>query len=91
MTTHLALMVPGSTEYDGVVEIHAPYDGELIGTLDAATSDTVEQALATAHVLFRDRSRWLPKAQRIEILARTVELMEAAGTVTDAAGRAGRW
>jgi len=76
MTTHLASMVPGSTEYDGVVEIHAPYDGELIGTLDAATSATVEQALATAHGLFRDRSRWLPKAQRIEILARTVALME---------------
>jgi acyl-CoA reductase-like NAD-dependent aldehyde dehydrogenase len=76
MTTHLALMVPGTAEYDGVIEIRAPFDGTLIGTLDAATSDTVEQALDTAHALFHDRSRWLSKARRMEILARTVELME---------------
>mgnify|MGYP001822855049 CR=1 FL=1 len=76
MTTNLALMVPGIDAYDGVVEVRAPYDGKLIGTLDAATADTVEQALATAHALYRDRDYWLSRAQRIEILARTVELME---------------
>ncbi|MEA2078567.1 MAG: aldehyde dehydrogenase family protein, partial [Pseudomonadota bacterium] len=75
MITNLALMVPGASDIDGVVEVRAPFDGKLIATLDAATPDTVEQALATAHVLYRDRSRWLSKAQRIEILSRTVELM----------------
>ena len=76
MTINHALLVPGVDEYDGVVEVHAPFDGQLIGTLDAASPDTVEQALATAHALYRDRDRWLSKAQRIGILARTVELME---------------
>lgn len=76
MTEHLALMVPGADDFDGVVEVHAPYDGKLIATLDAATPDTVEQALETAHASFRDRSCWLSKEKRIDILVRTVELME---------------
>ena len=76
MTTNLALMVPEANEFDGIVEVRAPFDGKLIATLDAATSDTVEQALATAQALYRDRDRWLPRARRIEILARTAELME---------------
>ena len=74
--SHLALMVPGANDYDGAIEIHAPYDGKLIATLDAATPDTVERALETAHALFLDRRRWLSKAKRLEVLARTVELME---------------
>ena len=76
MITNLALMVPESGESGGIIEVRAPFDGKLIGTLDAATPETVEQALATAHALFRDRSRWLSKTQRIEILTRTVELMQ---------------
>ena len=51
MTTNLALMVPDTSEYDGVVEVHSPFDGKLIATLDAATADTVAQALTTAHAL----------------------------------------
>ena len=76
MINKLALMVPEANEFGGIVEVRAPFDGKLIATLDAATTETVEQALATAHALFRDRSRWLSKVQRIEILGRTVELME---------------
>ncbi len=61
MTAYLALMVPGADDFDGVIEVHAPYDGKLIATLDAATPDTVERALETAHALFLDRRRWLSK------------------------------
>jgi len=76
MTTNLALMVPGADSHGGVVEVRAPFDSKLIATLDAATSTTIEQALASANALFRDRSRWLSRAQRIEILVRTAELMD---------------
>jgi acyl-CoA reductase-like NAD-dependent aldehyde dehydrogenase len=76
MTANLTLMVPDTDQIDGVIEVRAPYDGELIATLDAAATDAVEQALATAHALHRDRTRWLSRAQRIEILTKTQELMQ---------------
>ncbi|MBT8076960.1 MAG: aldehyde dehydrogenase family protein [Gammaproteobacteria bacterium] len=69
-------MVPEASGYDGVVEVRAPFDGEIIATLDAADTDVVENALATAHRLFRDRSRWLSKHARIEILSRAAEIMQ---------------
>lgn len=59
----------------GRLQVFAPFDGTLIaevGTVDAAG---VEQALATAHQLFRDRSGWLPAQRRIEILERTATIL----------------
>lgn len=59
----------------GRLQVFAPFDGTLIaevGTVDAAG---VEQALATAHQLFRDRSGWLPAQRRIEILERTAAIL----------------
>ena len=76
MTNNHALMIPGATNYDSVIEVHAPFDGMLLATLDTATPETVEQALATAHALFRDRTNWLSKPQRVDILMRTVQLMQ---------------
>ena len=36
----------------------------------------MEQALAKAYALFRDRDAWLPPARRIEILRKAARLME---------------
>ena len=58
-------------------QVHAPFDGSLAGTVDVTGREGVEQALATAYALYRDRSKWLPPPQRIEILRRTAALMEA--------------
>jgi acyl-CoA reductase-like NAD-dependent aldehyde dehydrogenase len=76
MTANLPLMVPDTDRFDGVIEVRAPYDGSLIATLDAAATDAVEQALATAHALYRDRARWLSRKQRIDVLTKTLELMK---------------
>lgn len=76
MLSNLALMVPGAKSFDGVVDVHAPYDGAMIATLDAATEETVETALATATRISRDRKQWLSKARRIEILSRTADLIQ---------------
>ena len=58
------------------MEVRAPYDGQLIATVDLGDGAAVEQALAAADALFRDRDAWLAPARRIEILRRTATLME---------------
>jgi acyl-CoA reductase-like NAD-dependent aldehyde dehydrogenase len=55
--------------------VHAPYNGAVIGHVAISTEADVEQALTVAHGLFRDRSQWLSKPRRIEILHRAAELI----------------
>ena len=76
MTAHFKLMIPGASPAATPLEVHAPWDNQLIATVDTADSAAVEQALATAYTLYRDRERWLSPAQRIGILQKTAELME---------------
>jgi acyl-CoA reductase-like NAD-dependent aldehyde dehydrogenase len=76
MAEHFSLMVPGAAPSGAKKEVRSPYDGSLLGTVDLGGMDAVETALATAHALFRDRSRWLAPSQRIDILRRTAALME---------------
>lgn len=58
-------------------QVLAPYDGSVAGTVEFIDRDGMERALATAYSLYRDRSKWLAPAQRIEILRRAAGLMEA--------------
>ena len=44
----------------GRVTVHAPYDRQPIGEIATADATAVEQALARAHALFRNRDAWLP-------------------------------
>lgn len=62
------LMVPGATSAAGQLTVVAPWDRSPIGEVALADAATVEQALTTAHALFRSRDSWLPRAKRIEIL-----------------------
>ncbi len=57
------------------IEVRAPYDRAVVGAVDAATASDVERALSAAYALFRDRSQWLPKQQRIAILLRAAEIV----------------
>ncbi len=56
--------------------VTAPFDGAFIQNVPAASADDVEKALATAYGLFRDRSSWLPKHRRIEILGKAAEIIK---------------
>jgi acyl-CoA reductase-like NAD-dependent aldehyde dehydrogenase len=76
-TEHFRTMVPGAKATGAVKEVHSPYDGTVVGSVDLSDLATVDTALATAHALFRDRSGWLAPAQRIGILGRAAALMEA--------------
>jgi len=75
MPSHVELKIPGAVKSAVPLSVVAPYDSSLLATVDTANTAAVEQALATAYALFRDRSQWLSKAQRIGILQKTAHLM----------------
>ena len=57
------------------LKVTSPYDGHLIKEIPLMDEQQIEKLLSTAHTLFNDRSKWLPKHQRIEILEKTAEIM----------------
>ena len=59
----------------GKVTVTSPFDGELLGELETTNETGIESALTRAHALFRDRSKWLTKSRRIEILRTAAELI----------------
>ena len=69
------LLVPGATTTAEPVTVVAPWDLAPIAHVERADSAVIEQALATAHALYRDRDRWLPKRERVAILSRVIEIM----------------
>ena len=56
--------------------VTAPFDGAFIQNVPAASADDVEKALSTAYGLFRDRSAWIPKHKRIDILRKAAEIIK---------------
>ncbi len=75
MVEHFPMLVPGA-EAAGQVEVRAPFDGAAIATVELADRAGVERALATADSLFRDRDSWLEPGRRVEILSRTIQIMQ---------------
>jgi acyl-CoA reductase-like NAD-dependent aldehyde dehydrogenase len=59
------------------LEVVSPYDLEVISTQDLMNAEQVENALATAYALFKNRDEWLPAWQRVEILEKTIEIMKS--------------
>lgn len=58
------------------IQVTAPFDGSEIASVPDASQQDVENAMAKAHALYRDRDGWLPKPQRIEILRRAAEIIK---------------
>ena len=75
MTDVYKSMIAGGSTPTGMLEVVAPFDRSLIASVETSDADAVEQALDTAHRLFRDRDQWLPASSRIEILEKTVAIM----------------
>lgn len=74
--THFPLMIAGLSKAQAShAEVYSPYTDKIIATVDKANNDDVEQALATAHALYRDRNNWLSVVERIAILEKAVALM----------------
>jgi acyl-CoA reductase-like NAD-dependent aldehyde dehydrogenase len=72
----IALLVPGASTTATPGEVVAPWDLAPIARVERADAAVVEQALATAHALHRDRDAWIPKRERVRILSRVIELMK---------------
>jgi acyl-CoA reductase-like NAD-dependent aldehyde dehydrogenase len=58
------------------IEVRAPYDGQLIRTVEASGAKAVEAVLATAYRLLRDRDAWLPPAARAMVLREAARRMQ---------------
>lgn len=76
MSDHFKLLVPGA-KAEGKIEVTAPFDGALIATIETGGADAVEQALTTAHDLYRDKKNWLTAEQRINVLEKTANIMQS--------------
>lgn len=74
MTEHFELMVPGA-KAAGKKNVTAPYDGELIATIDVGDEAAVEIALNNAFALYKDKKNWLSAEQRIKVLDKTADIM----------------
>ncbi|MEA3302118.1 MAG: aldehyde dehydrogenase family protein [Pseudomonadota bacterium] len=75
MTEVIKSMIAGGSTPAGMLEVVAPFDRSLIASVETSGAVAVEQALDTAHRLFRDRDQWLPASRRIEILEKTASIM----------------
>jgi len=73
---HFPLMVPGAKPAAERAEVRAPWDGSLLATVEQVDLAGAQQALATAHALFRDRDGWLPAVRRIDILRRAAAILQ---------------
>ncbi len=71
------LMLESTRPAAGTLEVHSPYDGRRLAGLPAGGAGHVDDAMTAAHALFRDRSAWLSVPERIEILARSADIMES--------------
>jgi acyl-CoA reductase-like NAD-dependent aldehyde dehydrogenase len=63
-----------------MLEIKSPYDLSVIQEIPFVGIKEVDQALAIAHDLFIDQSKWIPPHERIAILERTAEIMKSRKT-----------
>jgi acyl-CoA reductase-like NAD-dependent aldehyde dehydrogenase len=76
VSEHFPVMVPGASAAAPDAEVHAPFDGCRLATVEQVDAAGAERALATAHDLFQRREVWLSPAERIAILRRTAAIMQ---------------
>lgn len=58
------------------LKVYAPYDLSLIDEVPLKTATEMKAAIEKAYGLFDDRSKWLPKYKRVEVLEKIAQLME---------------
>jgi len=71
------LMLESEHPAVGKLAVLSPYDGRELEQVATSGTEHVEDALAAAHALFKDRDNWLSVPQRLEILGKTAEIMQS--------------
>jgi len=69
------LMVAGRSDPAGLLRVTAPFDQQLIAEVETCDGSHIDDALRTAHTLFRNRDAWIALHDRIGILERTAAQM----------------
>jgi acyl-CoA reductase-like NAD-dependent aldehyde dehydrogenase len=71
------LMIESKRPAAGKLAVLSPYDGRELEQVATSGIDHVEDALAAAYALFRDRDSWLSVPERLAILSKTAEIMQS--------------
>ena len=71
------LMLETSRPVAGTIPVTSPFDGRELDQVETGGVEHVDDALRTAYELFRDKPRWLPVPERLEILNRAADLMRS--------------
>ena len=61
----------------GELVVRSPYDGRELDTVTTANLADVDNALARAHALYRNRDAWLSVPQRLAILNKAATIMQS--------------
>lgn len=69
------LMLESTAPAVGSLAVTSPFDGRELQQVATGGMDHVEDALAAAYKLFRDRGAWLPVPERIAILNKAAAIM----------------
>lgn len=69
------LMLESSRPAAGTLSVTSPFDGRELDEVATAGPDHVDDAMSTAHALFRDKDRWLSIPERVEILNKAAAIM----------------
>ena len=73
MYTYKSMAVGGLTH--GTLEVCSPWDGSLLGTVPSMTQQGIDPVLQAADDVYRNRDKWLPPAQRVEILSKAKSIL----------------
>ncbi len=71
------LMLESSRPAIGTLSVRSPFDGRELDQVAIAGVDHVDDAMLTAHALFRDKDHWLSIPERVEILNKAAAIMNS--------------
>ncbi len=69
------LMLATQRAAAGTLQVTSPFDGRVLEELPTADVAHVDDALAAAHALYRNRDGWLTIPERVEILGKAADIM----------------
>ena len=70
------LMIESKRPAAGKLAVLSPYDGRELEQVATSGIEHVDDALAAAYALFRDRDSWLSVPERLAILSKTAAIMQ---------------
>jgi len=71
------LMMESNKPATGTLTVTSPYDGRELDQVATAGPEHVDDAMAVAHGLFRNRDAWLSIPERVEILNKAAAIMSS--------------